>query len=217
MMRRLDKMSPITRFLQAAIAAGLLTGCQQGPIASRDYEPHDGDVIFQSFPLNPLTATIESVTQSGLSHCGIVHRKGSQWIVLEAVGPVKETPLAEWTSRGRNGRYAAFRLKPEYQPQIPEFLKAAYAYSGRHYDIHYQFGDDAIYCSELVYNSFKSATGEDLGRVQKLGELNWRPNVEFIKGIENGTVPLDRRMITPIAVARASQLDLVFSNYESRK
>jgi hypothetical protein len=133
--------------------------------------------------------------------------------VLEAVGPVKETPLGAWTARGRGGHYEVYRFKEKYQPKVPAILAGSARYLGRPYDIHYRFNDKAIYCSELVYEGFKSATGEELGQVQKLGELNWKPHTKFIKAIENGDVPLDRAMITPVALTRAPQLSLVFSNY----
>ncbi|MGH8047297.1 MAG: YiiX/YebB-like N1pC/P60 family cysteine hydrolase [Chthoniobacterales bacterium] len=193
--------------LRLCLLAALLCGCRP-----EKYEPRDGDIIFQSFPHNALTDAIEGITSSGWSHCGIVHRDGSRWLVLEAVGPVKETPLDEWIARGRDGHFAAFRLAEKYQPRVPAFLAAAARDIGRPYDIHYRFGDRAIYCSELVYESFKSATGEELGNVQSLGELNWKPHEAFIRQIENGDVPLMRRMITPVALTRATQLEPVFSN-----
>jgi hypothetical protein len=209
----------MTAALRLCLLAALLCGCSpKKPAAGRAaYEPRDGDVIFQSFPHNALTDAIEGITQSEWSHCGIVIRNEAQWAVLEAVGPVKETPLAEWIARGRDGRFAVYRLKPEYQPRVRAFVEAAQGYSGRPYDIHYRFGDTAIYCSELVYEGFKSATGEELGRVQSLGELNWKPSEAFIRQIENGDVPLMRRMITPVALTRASQLEPVFSNSATRK
>lgn len=208
-------MPPALR-LPAAILLCLLiaplSGCHPDGAAKPEYEPRDGDVIFQSFPHNALTDAIEGITQSRWSHCGIVLRTGGRWVVLEAVGPVKETPLREWIARGRDGRYSAFRLAEKYQPQVPAFLAAARRYLGRPYDIHYEFGNNAIYCSELVYESFRSVTGEELGRVQALGDLNWRPHVAFIRQIENGSVPLMRRMVTPAAVAGAPQLHPLFSN-----
>jgi len=198
-------------FLFAALA-----GCREAPVEHAKYTPREGDVVFQSFPPNPLTEAIEGVTQSEFSHCGIVRLSGGKWVVLEAVGPVKETPLGEWTARGRGGHYAVYRFKDKYQPRVPAIVAASTAYLGRPYDIHYRFGDRAVYCSELVFEGFKSATGESLGQVQRLGELNWEPHAAFIKQIENGDVPLDRKMITPAALSRAPQLALIFSNYPPR-
>ncbi|MBI1852820.1 MAG: hypothetical protein HYR85_20965 [Planctomycetes bacterium] len=69
----------------------------------------------------------------------------------------------------------------------------------------YSMDDDAIYCSELVFKAFKNATGEPLGATQRLSALDWPPFVALIRRLE-GTVPLDREMITPRALSEAPQL-----------
>lgn len=63
--------------------------------------------------------------------------------------------------------------------------------------------DGRIYCSELIWKAFQRATGEELGRLQSLGELNWNPYAEIIRKIENGKLPLERRMITPRSLTEA--------------
>jgi hypothetical protein len=80
---------------------------------------------------------------------------------------------------------------------------------GKPYDIHYEFDDAKIYCSELIFKGFKAATGEDLGRVRKLGDLKWQPYEAVIRQIENGGLPLERPMITPRDMSEAGQLELV--------
>lgn len=175
------------------------------------YQPVEGDLIFQSLPLNPLIEAIEGSTGSPFSHCGILWRASAGgWMVLEAIGPVKDTPVSEWVGQGRDGRYTVFRLKQAWRSRIPEFLKAADGYKGRPYDIHYDMDDDRIYCSELIWKSFRKAAGVDLGSPQTLGELNWKPYESVIRRIENGNLPLGRRMITPRRVSEAPQLELVF-------
>lgn len=202
--------------LQAAavLAAGLFFSCKEEiPAAARSagYDPQEGDVFFQSFPHSPLTDTIEGVTESPLSHCGLLHQSAEGWVILEAVEPVRETPLAGWVRRGRDGRVQVFRLKAPYRGKIPGMIAAAQAYLGRPYDIRYQLDDEKIYCSELVYKAFRDAGGGELGRLQKLGELNWKPHEPFIRHLEGGGLPLDREMITPRAVAEAPQLEQVYS------
>jgi hypothetical protein len=178
------------------------------------YEPQEGDLIFQSLHSNPLIDAIEGSSGSPFSHCGILRRQGDQgWLVLEAVGPVKETALSSWINQGRDLRYAVFRFNKPHRPHIPAFIKAAQVYEGRPYDIHYDFDDAAIYCSELIYKAFKTVTGKELGKLQTLGELNWRPHVDVIKRIENGNVPLERKMITPRSLTEAPEVELIFTNY----
>jgi uncharacterized protein YycO len=175
-----------------------------------DYAPQEGDIAFQSLPHNAIIDTIEGSTGSPFSHCGILHRVGTEWKVIEAIGPVKETSITAWEMQGREGRFTVYRLRPKYRDKIPAFVKAAQGYEGLPYDLHYDMDDKAIYCSELIYKAFRKATGEELGHLQKLSELKWQPYEAVIKQIEGGTVPLDRVLITPRSMSEASQLEKVY-------
>jgi uncharacterized protein YycO len=169
----------------------------------------EGDLLFQSLPRNPLVDAIEGASGSPFSHCGILHQTPSGWVVVEAIGPVKETPLSEWKARARDRLYVTYRLKSAYRDKIPSFIIAAQAMVGRPYDHHYAWDDEAIYCSELIYKAFLTATGEKLGAMQRLGDLNWKPYSVVMEQVEGGPVPVDRQMITPRAVTEAGQVELV--------
>lgn len=174
------------------------------------YTPQEGDIAFQSLPHNALIDTIEGSTGSPYSHCGILRRVGSEWKVIEAIGPVKETSITAWEMQGREGHFTVYRLKPKYREKIAAFIQAAQGYEGLPYDIHYDMDDKAIYCSELIYKAFRKVTGEELGHLQKLSELKWQPYEPVIKQIEGGGVPLDRLIITPRCLSEAAQLEKVF-------
>ncbi|MDR3405668.1 MAG: YiiX/YebB-like N1pC/P60 family cysteine hydrolase [Chthoniobacter sp.] len=198
-----------TLLTAAMLAIALLVGgCDS------HYMPQEGDVAFESLPHNPLIDTIEGSTGSPFSHCGILHQVGTDWCVIEAIGPVKETALTAWEMQGRDGHFTVYRLKRQYRDKIPAFIKAAQGYEGRPYDLHYDMDDAAIYCSELIYKAFRTATGEELGHLQKLGELRWQPYEPVIKQLEGGRVPLERLMITPRCLSEAPQLEKVFEQKE---
>jgi hypothetical protein len=133
-------------------------------------------------------------------------------MVLEAVGPVKETPLAFRIMRGKNQSFDVYRLKPEYSRKIPEFVAKARAYRGRPYDIQYEFDDEKVYCSELVFKAFLESTGEQLGEVVSLGQLRWEGYEDFIRGITGGELPLERKMIMPWHLSRAKQLQPIYES-----
>jgi len=177
-----------------------------------EYEPREGDIIFQSLGDSELGAVIESATKSPYSHCGIIVKRDNAWKVLEAIGPVQETPVVDWILRGKNHKYEVFRLHERYQDRIPVFIAKARSYLGRPYDIQYEFDDSKIYCSELIFKAFKQATSEDLGKVVELGSLDWKNHEDFIRRITGGDLPLNRLMITPANLARAGQLNLIFKN-----
>ena len=188
----------------------LLVVCGQLTRAG-DYQPKEGDVVFQSLPHCALIDAIEGATGSTFSHCGILHRSGSNWVVIEAIGPVRETALVAWIAQARDQLYTVYRLKESYQTKVPTFIQAAQSYIGRPYDIHYDLDDRAIYCSELIFKAFRRAAGEDLGRIQTLKELKWQPHTEVIKQIEYGKLPLDRKMVTPRSLSEAQQLERIYT------
>jgi hypothetical protein len=181
----------------------------------RGYEPQEGDIIFQSLPHNDLVDAIEGVSGSPFSHCGILvspARSGnSEWMVLESIENVHLTPLDEWIARGREGHFAAYRFKWAYQSRSGKLAAEAWAFMGLPYDFHYAMDDEAIYCSELIWKAHVAATGEPLGDLRKLGEMNWRPHERVIRRLENGEPPLDREMITPGDLADAEAMERVFA------
>ena len=175
------------------------------------YEPREGDVIFQSLPHGPVVWAIEGVTRSPYSHCGIVGREDGQWIVYEAIGKVRITPLEAYLERGRGGGFAVYRLKDEFAGHIPATLECCRTYLGRPYDIRYQLDDEKIYCSELIYKAFRDATqGQELGTLSRFGDMDWGAYEALIRQVEGGPVPVDRMMITPVGLARAPQLVPIF-------
>jgi uncharacterized protein YycO len=187
----------------------LFTTCSCETENSAAYSPKEGDILFQSLPHSPLVDAIEGATKSSYSHCGILARKDGAWTVIEALEPVRETPFAEWTAQGRDGTFDAYRLDAKLSTHIPEILDQARKFLGRPYDIRYRFDDEYIYCSELIFKAVKNATGVELGKVQKLGELDWGPHLVLICALEGGLPPLDREMISPQSLSRAKELTKV--------
>lgn len=175
------------------------------------YSPREGDVVFQSLPRGDLVDAIEGITNSPFSHCGVVMRNADgRWVVHEAIGVVRETPLYLWIVRGRGARIDAWRWR-EIGAKDPAALRAALGkQAGKPYDYRYAPGDEEIYCSELVFKAYRDAYGAELGVWEKLGDLNWRPFEAFIREMEGGPLPLERPMITPVGVTRSGTLEKVY-------
>jgi hypothetical protein len=176
------------------------------------YTPEEGDVIFQSLPHNDLVDAIEGITHSPYSHCGVVLLdKNNVWVVIEAIGNINETPLLGWIKRGRGGDFTVYRLNPKYKPVIPEFKDQLLSYVGHPYDFNYDMTNgNSVYCSDLIYLAFEKASGENMGILEKLRDLDWKPYEQFIKTEQGGGLPLDRVMITPASLARAPELKEVY-------
>jgi hypothetical protein len=174
------------------------------------YSPTDGDIVFQSLPHMDLVDAIEGVTLSPFSHCGVVMRRTNHWVVVEAIGDVHETSLWQWVLRGRRGRFEAYRLRDTTQMNSPRLQEALTTFMGRPYDFHYDVGDEEIYCSELVYKAYDRGLGLQVGKMERLGDLNWKPFETFIRSMEDGKLPLDRQMISPVGLTRSPLVRRVF-------
>jgi uncharacterized protein YycO len=203
------------RFLSCSIVVLICSCGYDGKIgAGTAYQPSEGDILFQSLP-NPagvdLVDAIEGATGSAYSHCGMVIVDDGRWQVIEAIGPVKITPLDSFIARGRGKRVWAYRLDETSRTKVPTALTAMKRDLGKPYDPRYRFDDGAIYCSELIWRGWKAATGKELGTPVTLGSLNWQPYQAVIEAIEGpGNLPLDRKIITPRDLAKAKELTRVY-------
>ena len=213
------KQALVIAFL-LVITTGLL-GCSESPGNTgeaetepeppAEYTPRVGDVIFQSSEKTALIEMIEGASGSHYSHCGIVDQVDGQWVVYEAADTVTATPLEVFIDRGRGDGFAAYRFKKDYQDDIPTIIEKTRVYLGRPYDFRYRMDDEHIYCSELIYKAFAKSTGQTLGELVRLGDLEWKPYEPLILELESGPPPLDRLIITPIDLALAEQLEVVYS------
>jgi hypothetical protein len=176
----------------------------------------DGDVFFQHLP-GKLGAVIADVTDSPLTHCGmVVHVRGAAHII-EAIGPVRSIPLGKWLKQGDRGHFLQMRLKTVTDEQIASTVKAAQSLLGLPYDLQYELDDRKIYCSELVYKAYSRGADIEVGKKEALGDLNWRRHEKFIRVLAGGELPLDRQMVTPLSIARDPQFKIMYSTFPERK
>lgn len=179
------------------------------------YDFKDGDIVFQHIP-SYLCSVIADVTDSQYSHCGIVVLKNGQPYILEAIGPVRYTPIKTWINRGTNGQFTQLRPKGISKKQVMKAIREAEKLLGRPYDIQYELDEQKIYCSELVYKAFLRGCNIKIGKKETLGSLNWKPYEKFIRYIAHGELPLNRIMVTPESLARSSKLELIYSSFPPR-
>ena len=75
-----------------------------GTLFASEYRARTGDILFQTTD-TPQSTAIQLVTKSPYCHVGIVFVQGGKPFVLEAVEPVKFTPMNQWITRGVNNFY----------------------------------------------------------------------------------------------------------------
>ncbi len=177
----------------------------------------DGDLIFQT-SRSTQSRAIQLATGSQWSHCGILYRHEKRWVVLEAVQPVKITPLEEWIARGEQGRYVVKRLRNAERILTSEVLQAmrreGRAMLGKDYDPTFEWSDERIYCSELIWKLYRRATGLEIGRLERLGDFDLSaPAVKQKLSERYGDhIPLDQTVISPVAIFESELLTTVKPN-----
>jgi uncharacterized protein YycO len=86
--------------------------------------------------------------------------------------------------------------------------------SGKDYDLTFEWSDDKIYCSELVWKIYQRATGLEIGKLQRLEEFDLTNDAVKAKMKERygNKIPLNEIVISPAAIYESDLLMTVKSN-----
>jgi len=180
--------------------------------------PADGDLVFQSMASSSQGKAIELATHSPYSHVGMIFLRDGHAYVLEAVGPVRYTPLETWILQGEGERYVVRRLRNARSVLTPEAVrrlkKAAARFVGKPYDFSFDWSDTRIYCSELVWKVYREALGIEIGRPASLREFDLtHPLVKAkLKERYGDDIPLNEPVISPGQMFRSPMLETVASH-----
>ena len=167
-------------------------------------EVQTGDLIFHTSRSSQSRA-LQLAMRSPYSHMGIVIFKENKPYVFEASNKVKFTPLKEWIARGVDQVYKVKRLRDEslLSPASRNKLqKIAKEYEGRPYDLYFEWSDEKIYCSELVWKIYQRALGLQIGGFQTIGDFDLsRPEVKAkLRERFGDNIPLSEKVISPAAM-----------------
>ncbi|MHC4462909.1 MAG: YiiX/YebB-like N1pC/P60 family cysteine hydrolase [Planctomycetota bacterium] len=150
----------------------VLFGCSHSiSEGNRNFALKSGDLLLQDVDSGPLCDAIEKVTTgfqgANFSHVGIVTKDDSgKFVVIEAVSNgVVSTPLRTFLDRSSDAKgqpkVVVGRLKMPYCHLIPSALDEAAALKGKLYDKVFAIDNEAYYCSELIYEIFFRANGNN--------------------------------------------------------
>ncbi len=165
----------------------------------------DGDIIFQTSQSSQSLA-IQRATGSPYSHMGIIFFRGGKPYVFEAIATVRYTPLASWIARGKGGHYVVKRLKDAPTVLTSDGLSklhvTTHQFEGRPYDLTFDWSDDRIYCSELVWKLYDRSLKIHVGELQQLKDFNLADPVVKTKLRERygSHIPLEEPVISPAAM-----------------
>lgn len=175
------------------------------------HEVQDGDIIFQTTFSSQSTA-IQLATKSPYSHVGIIFREKGKLFVYEAIQPVSITPLKSFVKRGQNHHHVIKRLKNADTVLTPEVLARMKEYGagfkGKNYDLYFEWSDERIYCSELVWKIYKEAAGVEVGELEKLSDFDLSSDIVKQKLAERygDNIPIDELVVSPASIFNSAKL-----------
>lgn len=179
---------------------------------------HDGDIIFQTSESKQCEA-VRIATNSKFSHCGIIYKIKGEEFVFEAVQPVKITPLKDWISHGKGNSYLVKRLKNAgnvLNGSVLDKMKSyAKQFENKDYDLYFEWSDDKIYCSELVWKIYKNGADIELCKLESLKNFNLdNPLVKKVLSERYGNnIPLNEQVVAPSQLAESPILETVIDTY----
>lgn len=132
-----------------------------GAFAQQKIKLQDGDLIFQDMDCGPLCDAIEAVTEgykgNDFSHMGMVYHRNDTIFIIEAAGKAVRLNTLENFSKNTGKVMFIGRLKKQYSSLIKPALQFSLKQMGVPYDEEYVYDNGSYYCSELIYDAFKSA------------------------------------------------------------
>ena len=189
--------------------------------AAGDFDPallRDGDLIFQTSRSSQSQA-IQLATHSRYSHCGLVYFRHGKPYVFEASTKVKQSPFKRFVGKGDGKRFVIKRLKNADSLLTREALRKMEAegkkIEGLPYDTWFGWGDDRIYCSELIYKIYWKALAVEIGKTAHLRDFDLtHPVVKAtLEARYHGNIPMDETVISPAALFEDPNLNEIFNNY----
>jgi hypothetical protein len=207
------------RVLVVGWVIAVSAACRAAPLPA-DLTLRDGDIVFQH-SRSAQSKAVALATRSEWTHMGLVWIKDGEPWVLEAIQPVKLTPLADWAARGIRGRLVIKRLREAERLLTPASVARLHelgaAWLGRPYDPLFQWDDDRLYCSELVYKLLDRAAGVQVGELRKAKDFNLAsPDVQRLMakrfGRPGARLNPEETVVSPQQIFEDPKLVTVFEN-----
>lgn len=202
------------RFPVLIIAVLLFAASSMAGPDPSEFVYQDGDIIFQT-SLSDQSVAIQRATRSPYSHCGMIFFRNGKPYVFEAASTVRFTPIEKWIASGSGGHFVVRRLKDAGTllsgKAVLKLRTAATRFHGKSYDSTFEWSDDRIYCSELVWKAYKRGLGIRIGKPQKLKVFNLSDPIVARKLEERfgARIPLNEPVISPEAIYRSELLATV--------
>ena len=194
----------------------------------KTFEYRNGDLLFQDLDCGGLCTAIETVTEGvdgkSFSHLGLVYFQDDSAFVIEAIGKeVQLTPITDFVFRNSdekgNPKILVTRLDSEYSKLNSKALEFAVSQKGVPYDDPFLYDNGSYYCSELIYDAFKSAN--DNKPFFELFPMTFKDPATkemfpvWVEYYENLKMPIPEGKLgcNPGGISRSEKLEVVASFY----
>ncbi len=198
----------------------LIYSCQQ-PVHN---ELREGDLLFQDLNCGSLCDAIEAVTEGvngkDFSHCAMVVSINDTLKVIEAIGgEVQVNSLKTFFIRSGDTisiqNITIGRPKKEYEALIPKAVAYAIQQIGQPYDDEFLLNNNKLYCSELLYESFKAANNNhDFFVLQPMTFKDPETNdffpawVDYYQALQE-PIPEGEPGINPGLISRSGKIEII--------
>jgi uncharacterized protein YycO len=87
-------------------------------------------------------------------------------------------------------------------------------FNGKNYDSTFEWSDDKIYCSELIWKIYQRATGIEIGKLEKLSDFDLTNEavLKILKVRYGNKIPTEEIVISPASIFDSELLITVKSN-----
>jgi len=152
-----------------------LTLCIVSLISTLSAQWQNGDIIFTKTSGRQAIAVL-AATDSPWTHTAVIFIKDGRPMVLEAVQPVQIITLDSYLKRnGPESNHCFKRLIDSLSMKKDSFEKAtkwAKKHVGKSYDGRFQWSDNKLYCSELVWKVYAQCADIELCKVKIVKDYN---------------------------------------------
>ena len=184
----------------------------------------EGDLLFQNLNCGELCDAIEAVTEGvdgkDFSHCAMVVKINDTLKVVEAIGDqVQVNSLKDFYERSGDTvnvqNITIARLNKEFEHLIPGATAFAIQQTGQAYDDEFLLNNGKWYCSELLYQSFKTANdGNDFFILQPMTFKNPKTKeyfpawADYYKALDR-SVPEGEPGTNPGLISRSDKIQIL--------
>ncbi len=161
----------------------------------------DGDLIFQT-SIEGQGLAIQLATKSTFTHVGVIFKVDGKWMVYEAVQPVRKVTLESFIHQGDSEKYVIKRLVKADSSLTMDNLAHIRTYLNtqlnKNYDPYFNWKDDALYCSELVWKCYRKV-GLELSPLNALKSYDLSNAVvkKILKQRYGNKIPLEEKVVSP--------------------